>query len=386
LHDKNMLLMIGVNRTSPVKKTWKNDREARQRMVADLKRRAAEVASVSGGSVDEVRIVLVHEASGLGWVLHDELVAAGIECHVLAPTGIERSLQHVRRKTDERDAQRLLDMVRGHVFAGSALPSVWVPDAQTRDDREVVRARQRMTGSVTAAKCRIRCLLKRFDLAADFAGWTKDGRAYLEQLIEHRLGFGAASALAGLLRELDFAQDEIVRLDAKLKELASEPRHATVLSKVKHKGVGPVTSLVFLTEIGPMSRFQNRRQFGSFLGLTPRSNESGQCGDRKGRITRQGPARIRRVLCQAVWSRILHDESERLAHAALVRGDSRRKRLATVARMRQLGIRLWHDYGNAQAAAIGPPAPPSARRRRARRQPPPTARQKIEAFLQAQPA
>jgi len=170
-------------------------------------------------------------------------------------------------------------------------------------------------------------------------------------MIADRLGSGSAAALSSLLRELDFANDETVRLDTALKALASQERYASVLSAVKHKGVGLVTGLAFLTEIGPMSRFHNRRQLASFLGLTPRSNESGQCSDRKGHITRQGPARLRRLLCQAVWSLIRNDPAAALEHAALMRGDPRRKRLATVAMMRRLAIRLWHEYGAAQAAA-----------------------------------
>jgi transposase len=382
-----MLLMIGVDRQAPVKKTWTNDREARQKMIEDLKRRAADVAGaeVAGGQAVACRIVFAYEASGLGWVLHDELAASGIECHVLAPTGIERSLRHVRRKTDERDARRLLDMVRGHVFAGTKLPSVWIPDAQTRDDREVVRSRQKVVQKVTMAKSQIRCLLKRYDLAADFGGWTRAGRAYLKNMIEHRLGFGAAHALSSLLRELDFAYEEIERLDACLKELAAQDRYAKVLSAVKIKGVGLLTGLVFLTEIGPMSRFQNRRQLGSYLGLTPGSHESGQCGDRKGHITRQGPARVRKALCQAVQSRRRTDESERKAHEALMRGDSRRKRLATVARMRQLAIRLWHDYGHAQAAATASAPPAAAPPPRKTARPHKTARQKMNEFFRLQP-
>jgi len=386
LHDKNMLLMIGVNGKASVKKTWANDRQTRQAMIADLKKRAAEIG--------EARIVLAYEASGLGWVLHDELTAAGIACHVLAPTGIERSLKHVRRKTDERDAQRLLDLLRGHEFAGTPLPSVWIPDAQTRDDREVVRAREKASRKVTTAKSQIRCLLKRHDLHEEFDGWTNAGRTYLKQLVEHRLGFGASGALSSLLRELDVAHDEIARLDAALEELAKQPRHAEVLKRVRHKGVGLLTSLVFLTEIGPMNRFKNRRQIGSYLGLTPRSNESGQRGDRKGHITRQGPARIRRVLCQAVWTRLRCEEKEREAHEALTRGNPKRKRLATVARMRHWGVRLWHDFGEAQAVASGavtPPPPASASpavtptpRKAAR--PPRTARQKMKEFFQPQPA
>ena len=41
-----------------------------------------------------------------------------------------------------------------------------------------------------------------------------------------------------------------------------------------------LTALVFLTEMGDLARFANRRQIGAYLGLVPRSYESGAAGDR----------------------------------------------------------------------------------------------------------
>ena len=78
-------------------------------------------------------------------MLCDQLRAAGIECHVLAPTKIERSSKQKRNKNDDGDAERLLDIIRGHVLAGTKLPAgVWVPDMQTRDDRETGCGRGRI--------------------------------------------------------------------------------------------------------------------------------------------------------------------------------------------------------------------------------------------------
>ena len=47
-------------------------------------------------------------------------------------------------------------------------------------------------------------------------------------------------------------------------------------------GVGVLTALVFLTELGDLSRFTNRRQLAAYLGLVPSSYETGKTNDRKG--------------------------------------------------------------------------------------------------------
>ena len=104
-------------------------------------------------------------------------------------------------------------MVRGHVLAGNELPDVWVPDRQTRDDREVVRARLDLSEKLTALKTQVRALLKRNQVSKPQelgAGWTKPYRAWLRGLAcsEALLLYGARVALASLLRQIDALEEE----------------------------------------------------------------------------------------------------------------------------------------------------------------------------------
>jgi transposase len=153
LHEKTLVNRISVNREPAEKRTVGNTVSGRRKLIAMLKQKAKEW----GGA----RIVFVYEASGQGFILCDQLRAAGIDCHVLAPTKIERSSKQKRNKNDDRDADRLLDIVRGHELAGTKLPSVWVPDLQTRDDRETVRTRQDLGEKQTGLKTQIQTLMKR---------------------------------------------------------------------------------------------------------------------------------------------------------------------------------------------------------------------------------
>src|ERR1700689_5475939 len=90
------------------------------------------------------------------------------------------------------------------------------------------------------------------------------------------VGAGARATLASLLRQWEFLEEEIGRLDQALESLADSPRYAAVVGElVKLQGVGLLTALVFLSEIGDLGRFVNRRQISAYLGLVPRSYESG---------------------------------------------------------------------------------------------------------------
>ena len=133
LHDKTMLLKIATDRQEPSTRSVKNTQTGRVAMIRDLKALAA--------AAGDARVVFVYEASGQGFGLYDELTDAGIEAHVLAPTKIARSQRQASQKTDEKDAQQLLELLRAHILAGNDLPTVWIPDATTRDDRELVRTR-----------------------------------------------------------------------------------------------------------------------------------------------------------------------------------------------------------------------------------------------------
>ena len=105
--------------------------------------------------------------------------------------------------------------------------------------------------------------------------------------------------------------------------------------------MGILTAMVFLTELGDLERFPNRKALGSYLGLVPRSWESGEQSDRKGRISKMGPSRVRKVLNQAAWSLIRWDPYwNKWFKARTPKGKCRRKMIVAV--MRHLGIIMWH--------------------------------------------
>ena len=358
LHDKSMLLKIARGREAAEKLSIQNTVAGRQRLIEQLRARA--------GQTPAGQVIFAYEASGLGFGLYDELTAAGIECHVLAPTKIARSTQQRQQKTDEKDAELILQLLRGHVLAGNPLPTVWIPDAETRDNRELVRARLDAAEKAVAIKTQIQSLLKRHRLSRPTelkSAWTKKAAAWLRTLSrDPAVGAGTRGALASLVRQWEFLEEELKRLDELVGELAAAPRYSTMVAElVKLTGVGVLTALVFLTEMGDLTRFTNRRQISAYLGLVPRSYESGEANDRKGHITRQGSSRLRRTLCQAVWPRIREHGPDHASYQQLVERNPKHKKIAVVAIMRRLGVRMWHKAHDAAAntalTECGPPHP-----------------------------
>jgi transposase len=293
---------------------------------------------------------VAYEASGSGFRLRDILVERGYRVAVLAPTHLPSSPKQRTQKTDKRDVLRILDVLRGHVLAGNHLPEVWVPDVQLRDDREIVRRCLDLKDELTRVKNKIHGLLRRYGIKRPESIktlWTKKHLLWLRS-VDSQLRDGAGVCLASLLREYDFYIQEMIKVERELVKLSEEERYARrVAALLEIPGVGLLTAMVFLTEMGDMDRFGNRRKVGGFVGLVPRCWESGEQTDRKGHISRMGPSRVRRMLGQAAWSHVRCDEAAGEWFKERTAGGKNKKKMI-VAVMRRLAIVMWH---RAQEAA-----------------------------------
>src|SRR5262245_13106375 len=353
-HEKTLVNKIAVNRESPEQLNVSGGRSGRQKLIDVLKRKAQGI----GGA----RIVVAYEASSQGFTLYDELRAAGIECHVLAPTKIERSHQQKLNKADKKDDKRLLDIVRSHVLAGTEMPAVWVPNRQSRDDRETVRTRDDVSDKQRTVKTQIQMLLKRWGIEkpSDLgSSRSKTYRRWLQALAEDPArGTGFGTTLSSLLRQLEFHERELELLDQAIVAVGEQPHLKPIVDALDaESGVGRLGAVMYATETADFGRFRRRQQIGAYWGLTPRSNESGEIRDRKGHITRHGSPRVRRMLCQSYWVRVKHDAHEREVYQRLVAKNPKRKKIAIVAGMRRLAVRLWHVGRQAQLQMQGVTAP-----------------------------
>lgn len=355
LHEQNLLLKIAADREEPEIRAIRNNRKNRKRMIAELKERSAKRCGA--------KVAFAYEASSLGYVLHDELQAAGMTCYVLAPSKIERSPKGRATKTDANDAQMIFELLRAHLLARNSLPSIWVPDQQTRDAREITRARQDTQARLTQTKTQVTMLLKRCGCEKPLdvgKNWTAAFRKWVVETVQSELGPGAAWHLASLMRQVEFYEKEVSDLTEKVEELAQEPQYKAMTDAMDEEpGVGKLTAMTFLAEMGDLRRFSNGKQVKAYLGLVPSCHESGEAADRKGHITRQGPARARWAMNQAAWSFVRCCPEAADKYNRIVARNPNKKKKALVAGMADLAVRMWHR-GLAAIPAASPPEGASA--------------------------
>jgi transposase len=107
-------------------------------------------------------------------------------------------------------------------------------------------------------------------------------------------------------------------------------------------GVGVETATVLVHEVFSRS-FKDRRALGAFVGLTGTPYNSGSAKAEQG-ISKNGNARVRRMLSQLAWRWLGHQPESALAqwfNARLGGAKGRMKKVLIVALMRKLVIALW---------------------------------------------
>lgn len=241
-------------------------------------------------------LLACYEAGPTGYGLQRQLEAMGIRCLVVAP-----SLTPIRPgdrvKTDRRDAVRLAELLR----AGELTP-VWVPGEHDEALRDLVRAREDAKQDLLRARHRLSKFLLRHELRAPegVKNWTVRHRQWLDrlQLKDPVLGV----VLREYRHALDVIEQRIQRLDTEIHEQATTSVHAPVIQALQTlRGVGEVTAVTMVAEVGSFHRFRNPRPLMAYAGVVPSEHSSG-ASRRQGGITKTGNAHLRRVLVEAAWA------------------------------------------------------------------------------------
>jgi transposase len=233
-----------------------------------------------------------------------------------------------KQKTDRRDAEHLMDLLRQNRF-----PRIWVPSLEVRDVRQLLVHRHKQVQARTRTKNQLQAMALSHGVQKKRKLWTQTGRVELEQL---PLLPYAAERRKKLLEELDELEAEIGQLDRRVAEEAGQRAEAVRL--MTHPGVGPVTALAMVLTLGPAERFGSAKQVGSYFGLIP-SEESSGGKQRLGRISKQGSSFLRFLLVEAGQTAARYDPQLKRFYRRLATRKNRG--VAKVAVARKLATRMY---------------------------------------------
>lgn len=259
-----------------------------------------------------------------GWI-YDTLKPFAAELQMGHPL-LMKAIGASKKKNDRLDARKIADMVRCNL-----LPACYVAPAEIRELRRMLRYRNLVVRQAVRLKNKMSGLL--MEVGAEYNKQRLHGKLYFNELLDHleevpesvkdllRLSRGA-------METFEAAQQQL------LARLGKDPRVAQRVSLLKSiGGVGEVTALTWILEVGDPHRFSSIAQAVSYCGLTSALVSSADKEQRRP-ISKQRNAHLQTVLIEAAKIAPRWNPQLAAVHAReLTRGNRNRATLAVARKL-----------------------------------------------------
>jgi transposase len=243
----------------------------------------------------------VYEAGFCGFWIQESLEQPGVACKIVNAADVPTTDKEKRQKTDRRDCRKLARGLRG-----GELEFIAVPPKQLQYDRSVVRTRYKIQRDVDRAKNRISSHLHFYGIEEPGTGrrsWSKSYVGWLEKVRQERGDMALGLLLSELKRLMELGSEALQQVRALSKAERYAPDVGLLLSV---PGIGLLTSMRLLVEIGDIKRFRKLDNLCGMAGLVPNTDSSGE-KDRVGEMTKRGRKELRTALIESAWVAIRKD-------------------------------------------------------------------------------
>jgi len=225
-----------------------------------------------------------------GWrFMVEELRRVGAGVHLAEPAETSaRRGNKKRAKSDRADARHLRELL-----LTGRVPESWIPPDHLLDLRARVRLRHTLSDQRGEWQQRIQAVLYHHGCPQRRQLMTRDGRAWLQAA---PLPETAREQVTVAIAMIDAIDVQMAPVEKELRAYAR--RQAGCKALMTHYGIGELTAVTILAELGDVSRFSSSRQAVRYSGLDVTVSQS----DRRrapGRISRQGPPALRWALYEA---------------------------------------------------------------------------------------
>jgi len=208
------------------------------------------------------------ETVGNWYWLVDEIESAGMEPRLVHARKAKLMLG-MMNKTDKLDARGLNRLQRT-----GTLPTVWIPPAEVRDQRDLPRTRMVLTRERTRLKNRIHATLAKYALSvpdvSDLFG--TQGRMELIQRLS-QLPPHTRFATQRLLEQLEMVEEQVDQFEHRIRQVFKKTPEMDLLMTLP--GVAFILGTVISLEVGDVHRFPDAAHLASYAGTTPRVTATG---------------------------------------------------------------------------------------------------------------
>ena len=225
-----------------------------------------------------------------GWrFVVQELRAVGAVVHLAEPaeTAARRGNKK-RAKNDRADARHLRELLMV-----DRLPESWIPPEHILDLRARVRLRHTLADQRGEWQQRIQAVLFHHGCPQRRALMTGEGR---EWLASQPLPESAREQVTVSVAMIDALEMQLGQITEELRAYAR--RQAGCKALMAHYGIGALTAVTILAELGDVQRFSSSRHAVRYAGMDITVHQSDQ-RRAAGHLSRQGPPALRWALFEA---------------------------------------------------------------------------------------
>lgn len=318
---------------------WQGQEQRRLSTPGELRHLQALVAEYA-----HCKVELIYEACGFGYEIAWWAQQSGHSILVVPPSTVEKAPGSAV-KTDGHDAGDMA--LRGE---RRMLKSVFIPSREQHEYRQLARTYAQALKDRKRQQARVRLLLQEHGHVGPGKTWS----AYTRWLSTVTLPTPVATCVSHLLALRHAADLSVTQLQKAVHEVARLPQYQPLVNAIStQKGVGWMTAIQFVLEIGDIHRFPTAGSLPHYLGLTPSEYSSGDIIHR-GRVRRCGPKALRARLVQCAWQAIRHRRDSALSDCfqRVVERAGRKRAIVAVARRLALRVRArWLEFDTAQSSA-----------------------------------
>ncbi len=242
-----------------------------------------------------------YEAGFSGTTHHEQLCQLGIKNIIVHPADVPSTDKQKKNKTDLHDSRNIAQQLEKRNIHG-----IHIMPREQQELRSFFRLRESRVRDVTRSNNRLKGFMMYHGIQVPSSLKKKE---YISKKILDWLSTLELTTEVGrlskeeLIKELKYQREQEFKITKQLRlyvqtVYADDYKHLLTVP-----GIGSITAMALLSEIGDFTRFDDPDEYISYLGLTPWNDSSGDVLRTKGMQPRCNK-HLRPLLIEASWTSI----------------------------------------------------------------------------------
>ena len=251
----------------------------------------------------EYEVSITYESGCCGFSAARYFKELGWHTTIVNAADIPKMNKQNYQKTDRIDCRNLSKQLQS-----GQLRAIHIPTESQDHLRSLVRQRNNIVRQLRQEKLQIKSMLLYLGIKVpeqyDNPNWSKNFLQWLEQI--DWTNATATMSMHSKLRILKVLHTEYLNVANQLRSYCRQHHKKDYYLLKSIPGIGGYLAAALLGELGDIRRFDNEKQFSSYIGMVPAMRNSGSSESTLG-ITPRSKTLVRSYLVEAAWVTIRRD-------------------------------------------------------------------------------